>query len=40
MNAIDGAGEKFLMPARMATGIKKALAEYKREIRDKRPRTQ
>ena len=35
MSAFDAAGEKFLVPARMTTGIKKALEEYKRGKRDK-----
>ena len=30
MSAFDAAGEKFLVPARMTTGIKRALEEYKR----------
>ncbi len=35
MSAFDGAGEKFLMPARKTAGIRKALAEYKRRKRNK-----
>ena len=35
MGAIAGAGEKFLVPARMTTGVRKALGEYKRGKRGK-----
>ena len=38
MSAFDGAGEKFLMPARRTPRIKKALAEYKRGRRKKASR--
>ena len=38
-SAFDGAGEKFLMHARMAAGIKKALAEYGRGRRKKASRS-